>query len=250
MSLSNLTFYSNSLQRNININVYLPIDDSDVVQPTVENPRPFRLLILLHGLFGCNSDWIQYTRLTSYLSGKNIVVIMPNGDNSFYLDNKPDGHYYETLVRSELVNLARSLYPVSDKYEDTYIAGLSMGGFGSLRAGLVGSNTFSVIGSFSAPILPKDKSSNDFPSEIGGVKYQELIKSNGQDLELYKLIDQTPKLPKFYITCGTQDSLYQDNVAMVDHLESINADVTHYYDDYDHDWEFWDISINKFLDLL
>ena len=250
MALSNITYFSNALRRNININVYLPIDDSDVIHASSDNPRPYRLLILLHGLHGSNVDWLTQTRLTSYLSGKNLVVTMPNRDNSFYVDNKNNGQLYETLVRKELVEFARKLFPVSLAYEDTYIAGLSMGGFGSLRAGLVANDTFSYIGCFSAPIIPVGYTSKDFPQEIGGVSFKGLIESNGEDLELYRLIEDTKKLPKFYITCGTKDFLYQESVKFVEYLQSHDAEVSDFYDEYDHEWAFWDISIRNFLELL
>ncbi|QIK58027.1 hypothetical protein G7059_09305 [Erysipelothrix sp. HDW6A] len=82
------------------------------------------------------------------------------------------------------------------------------------------------------------------------MSFKGLIESNGEDLELYRLIEDTKKLPKFYITCGTKDFLYQESVKFVEYLQSHDAEVSDFYDEYDHEWAFWDISIRNFLELL
>ena len=55
---------------------------------------------------------------------------MPSGENSYYLDIK-SGKNYETYITKELPAIILYMFPVSKKRENTFIAGLSMGGTGA-----------------------------------------------------------------------------------------------------------------------
>lgn len=72
-------------------------------------------------------------------------MVMPSGDNAFYVD-QPKGHNnYGEYIGQELVRLTRKMFPLSRKREDTFIGGLSMGGYGALRNGLKYSDTFGAV---------------------------------------------------------------------------------------------------------
>lgn len=49
---------------------------------------------------------------------------MPSGENRFYLDDEKSGELYGEFIGKELVEFTRKLFPLSDKREDTFIAGL------------------------------------------------------------------------------------------------------------------------------
>lgn len=91
--------------------------------------------------------------------GPDIAVIMPAGENHFYLNQPGAGFDYQNFIGSELVELTREMFPLSKHREDTYIGGLSMGGFGALNNGLKNPETFGGIIALSSASL----STNQFP---------------------------------------------------------------------------------------
>ena len=56
---------------------------------------------------------------------------------------------------------------------------------------------------------------------------------------------------KAYIACGAKDFLYKANQEFRDKLKALGADVTwDEHPDYGHEWRFWNLEIEKFLDWL
>ena len=130
-------FHFGSLKRTITINAILPTDK--FVRPGTPKPekKPFKTLYLLHGIFGNYTDWVAGTRIQRWAQDNDLAVIMPSGENGFYVDHPGRGdQLYGEFIGQELVQFTRDLFHLSDKREDTYIAGLSMGGYGALRNGL------------------------------------------------------------------------------------------------------------------
>ena len=70
---------------------------------------------------------------------------MPSGENKFYVDNPVSNEMYGTFIGKELVDFTRRSFPLSRNREDTYIGGLSMGGFGSIVNGLQNPETFGAV---------------------------------------------------------------------------------------------------------
>ena len=117
-----------------------------------ENQEPLRTLYLLHGISGDEKDWLYGSRIARFAEENHIAVIMPDGNNNFYVDNWPAERWGEFIGR-ELVEVTRNLFPLSRKREDTYIGGLSMGGYGAIRNGLKYSDTFSKIVALSSALI-------------------------------------------------------------------------------------------------
>ena len=148
MALIQATFMSNALKRTVPIQVILPVD-----KLIGEEMKPFKTLYLLHGLFGSYHDWNSNTRIQRWAQDQNLAVVMPSADNSFYIDYDmlPNSEYGK-FVGEELVQVTRAMFHLSNKREDTFIAGLSMGGFGAIRNGLKYSETFGYIAGLSSAI--------------------------------------------------------------------------------------------------
>ena len=127
--------------RHVTVKVILPFDTAVLFgfkepyktlyfcQATVPMPKAF-----------CPARFWQSAQLP-----KGFAVIIPDGENSFYTNQEDIRALYETFVSEELVAVTRKLFPLSDKREDTYIGGISMGGFGSLMLGSRHMDTFSKI---------------------------------------------------------------------------------------------------------
>jgi len=139
MALIHLMTTSKYLQRDIDINIYKPNE--------IDKKAPLHLMILLHGYMGNYTNWLRYTRLEKYLDGKNIVVVMPSGENSWYLNglfNDP----YESFLNRELHKIIKETLNLVFKRENTSIVGLSMGGYGAIRSLLKYSHLYSKGASF------------------------------------------------------------------------------------------------------
>lgn len=126
MALLQCTFFSQALMRTVPIQVVLPTDKA--LGPNAPAPKgPFPTLYLLHGIFGDQTDWVCGTRIQAWATERNLAVVMPAGENSFYVDNKKASALYGTFIGKELVDFTRRTFPLSTKREETFIGGLSMG---------------------------------------------------------------------------------------------------------------------------
>jgi len=154
MAVFHIDMMSNALMRHNPITVILPVEAPDAPLFSVKkSDEPLKTIVLLHGFRGNEMDWIYETRIVSLAMIYHVAVIMPAADNSFYLDDAVRGQYYEQFVCKELIDFVRSVFPVSDKREDTTLGGLSMGGFGALYNGLKHSDVFGSIFAFSSALI-------------------------------------------------------------------------------------------------
>ncbi len=248
--------------KNVSVNVIVPVDKYNFNGEISAERKPFKTLYLLHGIFGDYTDWVNGTRILSWASEKNLAVVMPSGDNHFYVDGlEKYGANYGTFIGKELVEITRAMFPLSDKKEDTFIGGLSMGGYGALVNGLKYHDTFSRIIALSAALNIDDviNSNNDVEGLIGRRDYYESIfgdlsKLKGSDKDYCELVrrlrEKKEKLPKIYIACGTEDFLIEKNRCFRDFLVENEADVTYVEAPGIHNWVFWDEYIYKALEWL
>ena len=144
MALIQVNYMSRALFRIVPLNVILPVDkfDADTDRYLQQKDRKYKTLYLLHGLLGNYTDWVSQTRIQKWAEEKNLAVGMPSGDNSFYFRSRTPWNDYEKFIGEELVEMTRRMFPLSERREATFIAGLSMGGYGALRNGIVFSDTF------------------------------------------------------------------------------------------------------------
>ncbi|MCF0106038.1 MAG: acetylesterase [Holdemanella sp.] len=257
MALVKVDFFSESLMRTVTINAIVPVDKLTFPGMPKREDKPFKTLYLLHGIFGNYIDWVDGTRIERWATDNNLVVIMPSGENKFYVDNEKSGDLFSQFIGKELVEVTRKLFPLSTKYEDTYIAGLSMGGYGSIINGLRFNETFSHISLLSAALILDAVyvSNNDAPLTISKKDYYEavfgpveLIKGSYKDY--YAAALNVKKKPKIYMCCGTEDGLYKPNEEYYTYLKENGYDVTFEYGPGNHDWVFWDTYIQKVLEWL
>lgn len=261
MALIRVDLFSESLMRTVTINAIIPVDKMTLPGMPQREKKPFKTLYLLHGIFGNYTDWVSGTRIQRWAQDNNLAVIMPSGENKFYVDNPLSGEMFSTFIGKELVEKTRDLFPLSTAREDTYIAGLSMGGYGALINGLRFHDTFSHIGALSSGLIldmvMASDNSNPLPTHrrsyyeaifgdldqlIGSEKdYQALIE---------KLQEEKVPLPKIYMACGTEDFLINENRQYHAFLVEHDVDVTYVEGPGAHTWDFWDTYIEKLLAWL
>ena len=256
MALLLINYFSKALKRTVPIQAILPSDKVlDFSDKSLEE-RPFKSLYLLHGFLGNYTDWVSNTNIQLLAEKYNLAVFMPSGDNSFYIDGPSDGAKYSAFIGAELVNITRKMFHLSSKREDTFIAGLSMGGYGALYNGLKYYQTFGYIACLSGALhLFEDKRPNAMKHHAVFGDLTQLVDSELNPRITFKLMqkalqNQVDKYPKFYISCGKQDHLFMPNQFFYQFLKDEGADVTFNPSDGGHDWDFWQKQINEVLKWL
>jgi S-formylglutathione hydrolase FrmB len=261
MALIQVNFLSKSLMRTVPINVILPVDKLTFPGMPVREDKPFKTLYLLHGVFGNYTDWVSGTKIQRWAEEKNLAVVMPSGDNAFYVDNPGMNNYYGEFVGKELVEITRKMFPLSHKREDTYISGLSMGGYGAIRNGLKYHDTFGCIAGLSSAFITDgiEHRTNDVPMFIHSRSYAEgcfgdLSKVAESDMNpkwlVKKLVEEKADIPKIYLACGEDDFLLGANDDFKNYLEGHGVEVTYEVGPGAHEWDFWNTYIKKVVDWL
>lgn len=248
MSIIRANIYSEQLARAVNISVILPI----------ENQQPqagYKTLYLLNGYMGDDLDWITETNIKRLATAHNLAVVMPAGENGFYVNDQYGRRNYSRYVGEELVAITRKMFPLSDKREDTFIAGLSMGGYGALTNGLKYNDTFGTIGAFSLALVNElydpqrgSVSAPEYIKKIFGVEPEAIIET---DMDPRYLLNHLKgSVPKIYIGCGTEDFVYECSQIIHQHLEKHRINHQYVTMAGDHDWDFWQIQIEMFIKWL
>lgn len=246
-----------SLQRRTSISVILPADNIHFLQDTEEIvPKPYRTLYLLHGLYGSDDIFLANTSIQKFAEDNGIAIVIPCGENSFYVDNPKAHAYYGEYVGQELLDITRNIFPLSHRREDTFIAGFSMGGYGAVRNGLKYHENFSKIGMISAALITDDivnytedgnvLRSRDFYESIFG----DLDELKGSDMDPKALIERCPNVPDIYMACGEDDFLFEKNVDFHEFLKDMDIDVDFVKASGEHTWEFSEKYIKEFIKTL
>lgn len=211
------------------------------------------VLYLLHGLGDNHSTWVRRTNIDRYANQEGIAVVMPEVQRGFYTD-MAYGPAYFTYITEELPRLAASLFRVTDDPARTYIAGLSMGGYGALKAALRCPDRYAAAGCFSGAVdirsRLKDPGGLMGPGEIKAVCGGEVAAEDDILMLTAKAVTTGRRLPALYITCGLSDFLYEDNQRLRRQLEFLR--IPHVYEEWAgaHEWEFWDRSVRQFLQFI
>lgn len=247
MAYIHLQIFSNALHMQTDVGVIIPQRDT-VGEIGVENgakAEKYRAIYLLHGLSDNYSIWHRRTSIERYAAKYGICVVMPSGGRSFYMDQQNGEAYYQFIAK-ELPARISEFFNVSDKREDRFIAGNSMGGYGALKIALKESKYFGGGAGLSSVA---DIRTDIFKGHLEGIVGKENYLSDDEDL--FALATKTANektKPRLFMSCGTDDYLYKDNVKLRDHLKTFDYDYT--YEEYagDHDWEYWDEHIQRILE--
>jgi S-formylglutathione hydrolase FrmB len=257
------TIYSASMNMDTGLGVILP-HDTRYRRGLKELHRGIRVkekpktLILLHGLSDNHAAWSLRTSVLRYAEAYDLAVLMPEVQRSYYQDMK-NGPAYFSYLSAELPAAAAELFNLSVSPEDLMIAGLSMGGYGALYAGLSFPEKFHALGCFSSGFdlrslveegdSPTIRQLSGWEKDRRGIFGEERVFPDSSDL--YKLALLTagkPKKPRIFMSCGTEDFLYACNLRMRDLLASTGAYDLHYEEwPGAHEWDFWDTSLRKML---
>jgi len=254
MALIHCHFYSESIGMSTSMTVILP--QQTQTQIGMESNRGGRKLLptlyLLHGLSDDDTIWTRRTSIERYVASMGIAVVMPNVHKSFYA-NMEYGENYWTFLTEELPAVARSFFPLSDKREDNFVAGLSMGGYGAMKWALSYPDRIAAAASLSGSLDIVERVKNG-PSwlKFDFVFGNRQVEGTGDDLLwlLKQAGESEGTKPKLYQCCGTEDFLYQDNLTFRDACRRAGFDLTYEEETGDHNWAYWDMKIQNVLNWL
>ena len=245
-------FFSKTLNVSTTVNVIIPEADQGIGVDAAGKTALPKVLYLLHGYSDDQSIWMRRTSIERYAASCGLAVIMPAVNHSFYL-NEARGERYWDYVSEELPQLMHQFFHLSSRPEDTYVAGLSMGGYGAMKLALTYPERFAAAGCFSGML--------DMATEVCNAKRGDQLKRlfadpskvKGSDADLFYLMEKNadaPKKPKLFVTSGTADFLYQYFQTFVPALKQNGWDVTSSEKkDATHEWGYWDEMIQQFIAL-
>ena len=251
-------YMSDCLKRPNSFKVVMPNDVPEAF--TADNPsfrRPMKTLFLLHGYTGDADNWVPQMLPMKY----NFAIVIPNGENGFWLDGISTGHQYQTMLGVELVNYVRKTFGLAKSPEDTYIMGLSMGGFGALHTALAYPEVFGKAACLSSALIVHEvagmtegsgnpTANYEYYRECFGEPSKVLESDNNPETLIKKLKAAGKAIPEILMACGTEDFLLENNRQMHAFLEQENVSHTYIESPGIHDMKFWQEYVEKFVPVM
>lgn len=257
MAFLECSFHSDVLGKACSMNVILPQKVSTQIgMNSGSGRRTFPVLYLLHGLSDNHSIWMRRTSIERYVSECDAAVIMPDGERSFYTDMASGARFF-TFLSEELPRIVGGFFPISNRREDTFVAGLSMGGYGALKLALRFPERYAGCGALS-PVTDMERfmklmaETPEGEAETAGFFGPE--RRVPDDCDLFKLAAAAAGLPaadrpKIIHRWGSGDFLLEENRRFRDHLLELGGfDYSWCEAPGCHDWNFWDEHIRIVLE--
>jgi S-formylglutathione hydrolase FrmB len=249
MALVRCDFFSDVLEVGTSMTVLLPQVSEEqigVTAPRSSAGDGFPVLYLLHGLSDDCTAWLRYTSIERYAGEHGVAVVMPQVQRSFYAD-EAHGSRFWTHLSEELPEVVGSFFRVSPRREDTFVAGLSMGGYGALKWALHQPQRFAAAASLSGALdvrtlLPERQ-------EIFQRVFDGRITA---DDDLFALLGRhaAADLPRLYVGCGTEDHLVEGSRRFIEAAQRAGVDVRTDWRPGEHEWSVWDAMISDVLAWL
>ncbi len=249
MSVISGSVLSASLGRHVSFTAILPHDQKKAPE------YGFPTLYLLHGKTDDAHTWLYRSNIERYALTRGLAVVMPDAGLSNYI-NMANGKNYFDFISDELPKLMNEMFRLSFRREDTFVGGVSMGGYGALRCALLRSERYAgciAIGAMcdiEQQIL-SDCQKGDEPLWRGILGEKLTVPKS---LDIYRLVADNRNFvnicPKFYIACGKNDRYFDQNLRLKDVFDQNRVDYTFEQAGAGHDWSFWDIAIQRGIDRV
>lgn len=249
MALVRCEFFSEVLEVGTSMTVLLPQPGEEQIGVSgASADGDFPVLYLLHGLSDDSTAWQRYTNIERYAAPLGLAVVMPQVQRSFYADEVHGGRYW-TFLSEELPEIVGSFFRVSERREDTFVAGLSMGGYGALKWALHQPERFAAAASLSGALDLEAISRVEWRQPLFERVFEGQV-GPGDDLFTLLAEADVDALPSIYVGCGTDDGLYAGNERFVDEATAAGVDVHVDFRPGDHEWGLWDATIRDVLAWL
>jgi putative tributyrin esterase len=242
------TFHSKSLDRDMHYLIVLPVGYK-------KSQKKYPVLYLLHGWAGDYKNWVILTKVVEYSQRYPMVIVTPDAQNSWYVNSAtvPVDRFEDYIVK-DLVHEIDTRWRTIASPQRRSIAGLSMGGYGSILFGLKHADSFAVVGSVSGAL--------DGPAGVEQIM-PDLRESTARaygpqespmriDNNIYSLLEKADrsKVPYMFLQCGSEDPFLPSNRKFADELSA--KKISYEYHEYPgaHTWEFWDHSLPMLLEVV
>lgn len=232
-------FFSEELTMNTSVNVIVP-------DGVVNNEA--KVVYLLHGLSDNCTGWSRLTSIERYATEYKVIVVMPEVQRSFYTDMVYGINYFSYITK-ELPEFMSKMFNVKTDREHSYIAGLSMGGYGAMKSAFTYPEKYEACAAFSSACDMQYNIDNRY---INGHMTKEITAIYGEDMkigkendlfELVKKADKSEVKPRLMMTCGTLDLLLEQNHRLRDEIKKTSFCYKYEEWEDDHTWRFWDASV-------
>jgi putative tributyrin esterase len=253
MAVLRCDFFSDVLEVGTSMTVLLPqASEEQIGVQAARSARPagdeLPVLYLLHGLSDDATAWLRFSNIDRYAAEVGLAVVMPQVQRSFYADEVHGGSYW-TFLSEELPSVVDSFFRVSRQREDTFVAGLSMGGYGALKWALRHPERFAAAASLSGAVDLAVLQEDPWRRPLFERVFDGEIATDDDLFALLAAAD-TDSLPSLYVGCGTEDHLYDANVRFVAAAESAGVDPHVDFRPGEHEWGLWDAAIRDVLAWL
>ena len=231
------------------------------------------MLYLLHGKTDDHSIWQRRTSVERYASDKNLAIVMPETHLGAYTDQKY-GYRYMTYVSEEVPAVCHRMFRISAAREKSFVAGLSMGGYGALKLGLLCGDRFSKVAAYSSgcdrylslPAWAREVSSitalRGMEGSVPQREYDDAMhffltfgspeeylqdETNNLFLLCDRVMREKRPLPEIYMSCGMEDAAFEKNLRLHRRMEEAGIPHTFVQDHGGHAWSYWDRHIQDTL---
>ena len=257
------TIKSAILNKTVKYTVYVPADYET-------SERSYPVVYLLHGYSDDNTGWLQFGEINRLADAAindgaipPMIIVMPNGDSSWYINSYDGKEKYEDFFIKEFMPTVEKAFRIKAEKRYRGIAGLSMGGYGTLIYSLKHPELFSAAAPLSAAIFddgtleqtPDDRYATVFGQLYGrGLKGKERLNTAWYANSVFKLVETKSaddlKKVRYWIDCGDDDFLSKGNCQL--HIALVDKAVPHEFRMRDgaHNWTYWRTGIINALSFI
>jgi enterochelin esterase-like enzyme len=254
---------SNILKKDVRYTVYLPSDYTT-------SERMYPVVYLLHGYTDDNTGWLQFGEINRYADKAiaegtipPMIIVMPNADSSWYINSYDAKENYEDFFIKEFMPSVEKAYRIKAQKRYRGIAGLSMGGYGTLIYSLKYPQLFAAAAPLSAAVfddssivsLPVDGWERTFAQLFGrGLKGKDRLNNAWYNNSTLKIVENKSaddlKKVRYWIDCGDDDFLTKGNSLL--HIALTDKKVPHEFRVRDgaHNWTYWRTGITDALQFI
>ncbi|MDD5817416.1 MAG: alpha/beta hydrolase family protein [bacterium] len=223
---------SQKMNREIKAVVVLPHQYFD--NPTDSFPSVY----VLHGASGDYSNWPKKKNLEQVATQYGVVMICPDGQDSWYFDSPIDPKMqFETFISRELVAYVDSHYRTFRSAKMRAITGLSMGGHGALWNAFRHPDVWGSCGSMSGGVdITKFTDRWHIKARLGNYE------DNPERWHQHAVVNLVPSIQhgqNIIIDDGADDFFYQVNCNL--HEALLKAKIPHDFTIRPgaHSWKYW-----------
>jgi S-formylglutathione hydrolase FrmB len=255
MAYLTIKINSAALNRHVTFEMILPGDGN---HPKNEySDKPTGTLMLLHGYTMSGFNWVPEHLAEKY----NFAIVIPSGENSFWLDGISTGHRFCTFIGEEIPDYLTKTFGLMKSAERSCVMGLSMGGFGAIHTALAYPDRFSKAGAMSSALIVHEVAKMKPGDGNGHANYEyyrecfgEPSKLLGSDADPEALVERIlrdgKKMPEILMRCGTEDFLLEANREFDRFLTSKGVQHEYIESPGNHDFNFWGEHAPKLIEKM